>query len=119
MSVDHPSERRESQQTTHQHSLAELQRGSAGGRALAAQRGTSYLRQLAATGGRTTVRLYGLDHMRQLAAAGGREKRRRVYTWPRTIHPWYGGTERRVPYWPSRATRRRKRPIFVRIEVAL
>jgi len=100
-----------------QHCLSELQRGAAGGRALSEQRGASYLRQLASAGGRTTVERYGVAYMRQLASAGGREKRRRTYTWPRTIRPWYGGVERRVPFWPARSTKRRKRPIFVRIEV--
>ena len=106
-----------SQSTTHQHSLRELQRGSPGGRALAGLRGPGYFKELGSRGGRTTVRLYGVDHLRQLAAAGAREKRRRLYTWPRTVHPWYGGIERRVPFWPPRSTKRRRRPIFVYIEV--
>lgn len=106
-----------SQSTTHQHSLNELQCGSPGGRALAGLRGPSYFKELGSRGGRSTVRLYGLDHLRQLAAAGGREKRRRLYTWPRTIHPWHGTTERRIPFWPPRSTKRRRRPMFIYIEV--
>ena len=97
MSEKHDDPCQEAITTMRQRSLNELQRGAAGGRALAEQRGAAYLRQL--------------------AAAGGREKRRRAYAWPRTIRPWYGGVERRVPYWPARSTRRRRRPIFVRIEV--
>jgi hypothetical protein len=27
------------------------------------------------------------------------------------------GTERRVPYWPPNMTKRRKRPIYIRIEL--
>jgi hypothetical protein len=106
-----------SQPTTRQHSLNELQPGSPGGRALASLRGPSYFKEIGSRGGRTTVQRHGLAHIRQLAAAGGREKRRRVYAWPRTVHPWYGGIERRVPFWPLRSTKRRKRPMFVYIEV--
>ena len=118
MSSDITTQRKDSEHYYYaQHSLSELQRGARGGIALAQQRGASYMRQLASAGGRATVARYGVDHMRQLASSGGREKKRRVYSWPCTIRPWYGGTERRVPFWPARATRRRRRPIFVRIEV--
>lgn len=105
--------------TTHQHSLDELRPGSPGGRALAGLRGPGYFKELGSRGGRTTVQRHGLAHIRQLAAAGGREKRRRLYTWPRTVYPWHGGIERRVPFWPQHSTKRRKRPIFVYIEVGL
>ena len=117
MSGESTTQRREFAETIEQRRLAELQRGSAGGRAVVEQRGAIYMRQLASAGGRTTVKRYGIDHMRQLASAGGREKRRRTYTWPRTLHTWYGTLERRIPLWPTRATRRRRRPIFVRIEL--
>jgi hypothetical protein len=117
MSEKHDDPCQEAIATMRQRSLNELQRGAAGGRALAEQRGAAYLRQLAAAGGRSTLARYGVAHLRQLAAAGGREKRRRAYTWPRTIRPWYGGVERRVPYWPARSSKRRRRPVFVRIEV--
>jgi hypothetical protein len=108
-----------SQATIVQHSLFEVQPGSPGGRALADLRGPSYFKEIGSRGGRTTVQRYGIAHIRQLASAGGREKRRRLYTYPRTVHPWYGGIERRVPYWPRYSTKRRKRPIFVHIEVTL
>lgn len=49
--------------------------------------------------------------------AGGEANRRRLYTIPRTISPWYGGRERRIPYWPPKHTKRRKRPILIRIEL--
>ncbi len=119
MSEKHDHSSRDYPNTTCQRSLSELQRGSAGGRALVEQRGVEYLRQLASAGGSSTVARYGVAHLRQLASAGGLEKRRRAYSWPRTIRPWYGGVERRVPYWPARSTRRRRRPVFVRIEVQL
>jgi hypothetical protein len=108
-----------SQPTTVQHTLSELCPGSPGGRALADLRGPGYFREIGSRGGRTTVQRHGLAHIRQLASAGGCEKRRRLYSWPRTVRPWHGGIERCVPYWPRHSTKRRKRPIFVYIEVAL
>jgi hypothetical protein len=102
---------------SHQHSLDELRPGSPGGRALAGLRGPGYFKELGSRGGRTTVQRYGLLHFRQLAAAGGREKKRRLYTWTKTIIPWHGVIERRIPYWPPRSTTRRRRPIFVYVEV--
>lgn len=101
----------------HQHQLSELAPGSPGGRALRERRGVGYFAEIGSRGGRRTVSTYGLLHMRSLAAAGGREKRRRLYSWPRTVRPWYGGLERRVPYGPPKSTKRRKRPVFVRIEL--
>ena len=106
-----------SRSTTYQHSLYELQPGSPGGRALANLRGPGYFKEIGSRGGRTTVQRHGLAHIRQLASAGGCEKRRRLYTWPRTVHSWHGSIERRVPFWPPRSTKRRHRPMFVYIEV--
>jgi hypothetical protein len=103
--------------TMRQRNLTELCPGSAGGRALAERRGIEYLRQLGSRGGRTTRQRYGVEHLRQLGSRGGREKQRRILTWPMTVTSLYGDVERRVPYWPRRSTARRKRPVFVRIEV--
>jgi hypothetical protein len=51
---------------------------------------------------------------------GVAERLRRLYTIPRTeIYEELEDlvTERVVPYWPHRRTKRRRRPIFVRIEI--
>lgn len=98
-----------------QHDLYSLLPGVAGGRALVAQRGRRHLVEMGTTGGRTTALRYGREYMRELAARGGRAKRHKQYTMPATITAWDGVTYRRVPYWPAR--RRRKRPVFVRIEL--
>lgn len=91
--------------------------GAAGGRRLLETRGPEYFRELGRRGGRQTVKRYGKKYMRRLAAAGGAANRRRLYTTPRTVTPWYGGRERRIPYWPPKTAmyRRRTRPIFVAI----
>jgi hypothetical protein len=91
--------------------------GAAGGRALSRLRGKSYFRQLGQRGGQQTVKRHGKAYMRQIATVGGAANRRRLYTTPRTISPWYGGRERRIPYWPPKHTKRRKRPILIRIEI--
>lgn len=98
-----------------QHELRDLFPGSAGGRAVLDRRGTEYFRQLGARGGRTTTQRYGRGYMRLLGARGGTERRRRLYSRARLVRPWYGGLERRVPYWPAKTAKRRKRPIFVAI----
>src|SRR4051812_25128706 len=56
-------------------------------------------------------------YLRRLSERGGEANRRRYHTLPKTIHPWYGGEERRVPFWPPHATKRRQRPVYVRIEI--
>jgi hypothetical protein len=91
--------------------------GAAGGRTLSRLRGKGYFRQLGQRGGQQTVKNHGTAYMRQLATAGGAANRQRLYTIPRTVRPWYGGRERRIPYWPPKHTKRRKRPILVRIEI--
>lgn len=107
-----------SQAIPYQGDLFALFPGAQGGRSLAALRGREYFRTLGSRGGCTTATRYGQAHMRQLASAGGREKRRRLYTHPATIVAWDGVTYRRIPYWPARSSRRRRRPVFVRVEVA-
>ncbi len=102
----------------HQTDLFGLFSGAPGGRALAHQRGREYFRELGSRGGRSTVKRHGIAHLRQLASAGGREKRRRLYTLPKTIVAWEGVIERRIPYYPPRSTKRRQRPVFVYVEVA-
>lgn len=92
--------------------------GAPGGRALRDQRGIAHLNTIASNGGAETVRRYGLEHMRRLASAGGKAKRHKLYSQPRTIETWYGTIEREIPYWPHQPRRRRrKRPVFVRIEL--
>jgi hypothetical protein len=100
-----------------QHDLHGLLPGAAGGRALSRLRGKEYFRTLGQRGGQQTVKNHGTAYMRQLATVGGAANRRRLHTLPRTVHPWYGGRERRIPYWPSKHTQRRKRPILIRIEI--
>jgi hypothetical protein len=91
--------------------------GVAGGRATRDRYGLAHLRELASRGGRATRDRYGLAHLRELASRGGRAKRYKLYSHPATIRAWDGVIYRRVPYWPHQARqKRRRRPIFVRIE---
>jgi hypothetical protein len=89
--------------------------GYAGGRALYLQRGREHFRQLASiSAGRP-------EHERKRTAqAAALTRLRRLYTVPRT-EVWEGHglrlVERVVPWWPHWATKRRKRPIYVRIEL--
>src|SRR6476619_2491706 len=94
-----------------------LMPGAAGGRELVELKGRDYFVELGKQGGTTTRDRYGTEYLRELAQRGGEANRRRYHSQPQTIHPWYGGTERRIPYWPPRMTKRRKRPIYIRIEV--
>jgi hypothetical protein len=100
-----------------QKELWELLPGAAGGRELARRKGREYFVELGQRGGKATRDRYGTDYLKELARRGGEANRKRCHNEPRTVHPWYGGTERRIPYWPPRATKRRKRPIYVRIEI--
>jgi hypothetical protein len=89
--------------------------GYAGGRSLYKQRGSEHFRQLASiSAGRP-------EHERKQAARNGALTRlRRLYTVPRTeVYEGHGIrlVERVVPWWPHWATRRRKRPVYVRIEL--
>jgi hypothetical protein len=100
-----------------QSELTDLLPGSAGGSALRRLKGREYFVELGRRGGKATRDRYGVEHLRRLSERGGEANRRRYRTIPKTIHPWYGGEERRVPFWPPRATKRRKRPVYVRIEI--
>jgi hypothetical protein len=91
--------------------------GAAGGQELSRQRGSEYFSELGGRGGATTRDRYGTEYLRELAQRGGEATRRKYHSQPRTVHPWYGGVERRVPYWPPKATKRRKRPVSIRIEI--
>lgn len=104
--------------TTHQRELRELFSGSAGGRAIVERHGTDHMRALGALGGRTTVERHGAGHMRALGALGGSESRKRLYRWPKDVYSLDGTPQRRIPYYPPRSTRRRRRPVFVYVEVA-
>jgi hypothetical protein len=94
--------------------------GFAGGRALYIQRGPEHFRNLAyISAGRP-------EEERRLAALRGALTRlRRLYTVPRTeVSDWpvfdtiYRITERVIPWFPDRG-RKRKRPVFVRIELSV
>src|SRR3712207_2034598 len=100
-----------------QRELWELLPGAAGGQELRRQKGRDYFAQLGARGGTTTRDRYGADYLRELGHRGGEANRKRYHSTPQTLHPWYGGVERRIPYWPPKATKRRKRPLYVRVEL--
>ena len=100
-----------------QKGLWELSPGVAGGRELVRLKGRDYFVELGERGGTTTRDRYGTDYLRELAQRGGEANRKRYHSQPRTVHPWYGGIERRIPYWPPQATERRKRPLYIRIEI--
>jgi hypothetical protein len=91
--------------------------GVAGGKALRRLRGREYFVELGRKGGIATRDRYGMGYLRELARRGGEALRRLYHDEPRTVRPWYGGLERVIPYWPANATKRRKRPIYVRIEI--
>jgi hypothetical protein len=95
-----------------QQSFFHLLPGSAGGRALRDQRGTEYFSNLAkAAADRRTP-----QERQAIALKAAEERQRRRLTLPRTailLGNGYRITERIVPYWPKR----RKRPLFVRIEL--
>ena len=94
--------------------------GVAGGRTLRARRDRSYFQQLGRRGGQQTLQRYGRAHFRALARRSRDLQRLRRYTQPTTVIFTLHGerwAERIIPYWPQKSTRRRKRPIFVRIEL--
>ena len=90
--------------------------GAAGGRALRAVKGDNYFADL----GRKTVARHPDGYMRELGKKGAAERRRRLYSQPRTINYTIAGyriTERVVPWWPHQKSRQhRGRPVLVRIE---
>jgi hypothetical protein len=100
-----------------QKELQELLPGVAGGQALRRLKGRDYFAELGRRGGTQTRDRYGNAYLRELAQRGGEATRKNYHSKPRTVEPWYGGVERRIPYWPSTATKRRKRPLYVRIEL--
>jgi hypothetical protein len=98
-----------------QHRLSDLMPGSAGGRALAAQRGASYLQSIAALGGAATVDRHGRSYMQQIGRAGRAAQLRRQLS-PRVIC-YDGAPVMIIPWFPPREHpryhRRRRRPILV------
>jgi hypothetical protein len=100
-----------------QRGLWELLPGAAGGQALKRRKGSDYFAQLGARGGTMTRNRYGAGYLKEIGQRGGEANRKRYHGEPRTVHPWYGGTERRIPYWPPKMTKRRKRPLYVRVDV--
>lgn len=91
--------------------------GSAGGRALRAVRGNDYFSTLAQTAAQNRT----AQERQELARKSAQERQRRRHSSPRTVSYIEAGfrvVERVVPWWPHQTNRqRRKRPIFVRIEV--
>jgi hypothetical protein len=91
--------------------------GSAGGRALRALKGNDYFAELA----RSAAAQRSKEERQTLAGKSACERRRRLYTIPRTVRYVEVGflvTERIVPWWPHQRNRqRRKRPVFVHIEL--
>src|SRR5215213_7194851 len=89
--------------------------GYAGGRSLLQKRGPEHFRQLA------YISANRPEHERRRAAQNAAATRlRRLYTVPRTeVYEGHGMrlVERVVPWFPHWATKRRKRPIYVRIEL--
>jgi hypothetical protein len=100
-----------------QRELWELLPGAPGGQELKRRKGREYFAELGRRGGATTRDRYGVDYLKDLAQRGGEANRKRYHTTPRTVHPWYGGVERSIPYWPPTMTKRRKRPVYVRVEL--
>jgi hypothetical protein len=100
-----------------QRDFFELLPGVAGGRALRRLKGDDYFAKLGEKGGAATRDRHGIDHLRKIAQDGAKEARKKKHMTPRTVKQWHGGTERIVPYWPANSTKRRKRPIYVRIEL--
>jgi len=100
-----------------QKDLWELLPGAAGGRELSRLKGRDYFVELGKRGGAATKDRYGSDYLRQLAQRGGEANRKRHHSQPRTVETWYGGTERRIPYWPPTMTKRRKRPLYIYVEI--
>src|SRR6476646_8279857 len=100
-----------------QRELRDQLQGVAGGKALRRLKGREYFVELGRRGGKATRDRYGVGYLKELAKRGGDALRRLYHHEPRTIRPWYGGKERVIPYWPPNATRRRKRPIYIRIEL--
>jgi general stress protein YciG len=97
--------------------LWELLPGSAGGRTLRRLKGDAYFAELGKRGGEKTRDRYGKEYLREIARRGSEATRKRYHTQPRIVKPWYGGVERRIPYWPPKATKRRRRPLYIRVEV--
>lgn len=104
-----------------QTSIYALFPGAAGGRALAAQRGSEYLAALGALGGAATLSRYGRSYLAALGERGRAERRRRRDELPRTIFRLDGTAARVIPWRPHRTSefysRRRRRPVFVLVEL--
>lgn len=92
--------------------------GVAGGRKLRALRSNDYFAEPARSGAAQRSK----EQRQLLARKSACERRRRLYTTPRTVSYVEAGfliTERIVPWWPHQNNRqRRKRPVFVRIELS-
>lgn len=91
--------------------------GSAGGRALRTLRGNDYFATIAQTAAQNRT----AQQRQEQARKSAQERQRRRYFSPRTvcyIEAGFRVVERVVPWWPHQPNRqRRKRPIFVRIEI--
>src|SRR5215210_6186299 len=101
----------------HQLDFFHLLPGSAGGRALRDLRGSEYFSELA----RNAAAKKTKEERQAIHKKGVVERLRRLYSIPRTeVYEELEDlvTERVVPWFPHWSTRRRKRPIFVRIELS-
>ncbi len=101
-------------------SIFQLLPGSAGGRALRDLKGTDYFADLAKRAAAKRTQ----EERRALAKKAAQERKRRLFTLPRTKVTYgflapFRLTERIVPWFPHQKERQRnrKRPIFVRIEL--
>jgi hypothetical protein len=89
--------------------------GFAGGRSLVKQRGPEYFRTLAYISANRPE-----SERKRSAQEAALTRLRRLFTVPRTeVYEGHGMrlVERIVPWFPHWATKRRKRPIYVRIEI--
>lgn len=107
----------QSECTYHQLDFFAYLPGYAGGRALRALKDSDYFRELAHDAAAKRTK----EARHAIADKAACERRRRLHTFPRTIQYVELGeivTERIVPWWPhQRSRQRRKRPVFVRIEI--
>jgi hypothetical protein len=91
--------------------------GSAGGRALRDRKGSEYFSELARNAAARKTR----EERQAIHQKGVAERLRRLYSIPRTeIYEELEDlvVERIIPYWSHRRTKRRRRPVFVRIELS-
>lgn len=92
--------------------LFSLMPGVQGGRALATQRGSTYMQELGRIGGTTTRDRHGTAYFREIGRMGRQAWRDRAYRRIRVFDFAPGERHKIIPYIPVGS--RRKRPIWVR-----